>query len=550
MRELRVPGFPRPYFISYLVRDEERWTLRAKFGALKEDSHDRQRNAFADVRVGSYRYDQVRDGGLSDNDKESESYGYVDLPFGNSLDGVRHGLWRLTDARYREAVEALLDKKSRELTYRDVDRAFAAFERRKRRVDLRWVRLPVVDLDRWRRYVERASAVVKRYPDIQDAQVEFDGDHICRVFVSSEGSRQVQCQSLWTLECYLWMLSEHGDGIPWTLKHIVADPSELPPLAQFEAAIRRTVARMRRLAEAPTIRSFCGPALLEPVPAGLLIHEAVGHRLEGSRLLAAGEGQTFRDSLGQRILPEFLSIRDDPSLERWDGRSLVGHYRYDDEGVEAQDTPLVVRGELCGFIATRTGIARRHRSNGHARTCYHQRPISRMSTTIIEAEGGLDDRALRRRFLEEIRRQGVPFGVRILEASSGETATEAYNFQAFLGEINLASKVYPDGREEWIRGVNFVGTPLNGIRGIVAAGRRYEVDNSFCGAESGYLPVSTISPALIVSELELQSKADMPYSPYTFPIPWADRKSARRPGRRRPRDRRPRSTKRKPTLKR
>ncbi len=150
-----------------------------------------------------------------------------------------------------------------------------------------------------------------------------------------------------------------------------------------------------------------------------------------------------------------------------------------------------------------------------------------MGLTIIESENGLGDRALRQRLLDEIRRQKVPFGIRIIEASSGETATDAYNFQAFLGEINLASKVFPDGREEWIRGVNFVGTPLNAIRGIVAAGKRPEVDNAYCGAESGYVPLTTISPAIVVSELELQSKGEMPYSPYIFPIPWERVKRSR-----------------------
>jgi len=263
------------------------------------------------------------------------------------------------------------------------------------------------------------------------------------------------------------------------------------------------------------------------VPAGLLMHEAVGHRLEGNRLLASGEGQTYKDSVGEMILPEFLSIREDPRLQRYGGRSLIGHYRFDDEGIVAQDTPLVVRGKLKRFLSTRTGISRRHRSSGHARCAYHQRPISRMGLTLIESENGLDDRALRRRLLEEIRRQKVPFGLRIIDATSGETATDAYNFQAFLGEINLASKVYPDGREEWIRGVNFVGTPLNAVRSIVAAGCRHEVDNAYCGAESGYVPLTTISPAIVVSELELQSKADTPYSPYTFPMPWERPKRSR-----------------------
>ena len=106
MTHMRIPGHPRPYYISYLVRDEEDWRIQARYGALHADVHDRKRNAFVDVRVGSYRSDHLRDGGLLDNDKEAESYSYVDLPFGNRLEAVLHGIWRLTDARYREAGRA------------------------------------------------------------------------------------------------------------------------------------------------------------------------------------------------------------------------------------------------------------------------------------------------------------------------------------------------------------------------------------------------------------------------------------------------------------
>jgi hypothetical protein len=520
LREIRAPGYPRPYFVSYLVRDEERWCLSARYGSLETRARERLRNAFADVRVGSYAYDQVRDGGLLDNDKEAESYGYVGLPFGGGAHGLRHGLWRLTEARYREAVEAFLDKRSREMTYRDPGDGLRAFERQRGIVDLGWSAFPEVDQDHWAAYVEEASLPLKRFPDVKDSKVTFEADHVCRVFASSEGARLIECRAIWSVECYLWLVSEGGHAFPWTVKHIVADPAELPAPAAFHREIRRAVAVLRKLAGAPTLRSFSGPALLEPVPAGLLMHEAVGHRLEGSRLLSAGEGQTFRGSLGQRILPPFLTIREDPRMRRYAGRSLVGHYRYDDEGTPARETRLVVNGELQEFLTTRTCIARRHRSSGHARTDYHQRPVSRMGLTIVETDNGLDDGALRRVLLEEIRRQNAPFGIRILDATSGETTTEAYDFQAFLGEINLASKVWPDGREEWIRGVNFVGTPLNAVRGIVAAGRRSVVDNSFCGAESGSVPVTTISPALVVAELELQSKVETRYAPYTFPMPW------------------------------
>jgi len=520
-QQMRIPDHPRPFYLSFLIREEERWRIQAKYGSLRNQIRERARNAYVDVRVGSYRADQIRGGGLEDNDKEAESFGYVELPFGDRMDGVRHGLWRLSDARYREAVSALLDKQSHQLTYLDPHRHLSAFERRAPIVDLGWRPFPEVDEQYWADYVVRASATVKRYPDIHDAAVEFHAEHICKTFVNSEGSTLIQCQPIWYLEGYIWLLAPDGHSFPWTVRYMVGDPAELPDRPRFEREIRAAVATLRRLAAAPTVRAFCGPALLEPVPAGLLMHEAVGHRLEGNRLLASGEGQTFRDAVGRQILPSFLSLRDDPSRERWGDQSLVGHYRYDDEGVAAQDTELVRRGRLKGFLTTRTRIARRHRATGHARSDYHQRPISRMGNLIVETEDGHDEAGLKRILLEEIRKQGSPFGVRIVEATSGETATDAYNFQAFLGEARLATRVFPDGREEWIRGINFVGTPLNAIRSIVAAGKRYEVDNAWCGAESGDVPVSTVSPALVVSELELQSRPDQPYTQFSYPSPWA-----------------------------
>ncbi|NIL99908.1 MAG: hypothetical protein GTN89_02900 [Acidobacteria bacterium] len=520
MTTMRIPGHPRPYYVSALIRDERSWTIQAKYGSLSTDTCDRKRNAFVDVRVGSYSNDQVRDGGLDDNDKDDESYGYIDLPWGPDPDGLRHGLWRLIDARYREAVETLLDKKSHELTYRDENRGLKSFRRAEPVVDLRWRKLPEIDEDHWRGFVERTSRKVKRYVDIADAHVEFQADHLCRTFVNSEGSRLLECSAILSLEAYLWLLSERGDAFPWSVRYTVSDLDELPDEKAFMKAIVHAVETLTKLGAAPPLNSFSGPALLEPVPAGLLLHEALGHRLEGSRLLASGEGQTFKNALGEPILPDYMHLRDDPTRAAFEGHSLVGHYRYDDEGSPAQDARLIESGRLTGYLTGRAEVLKRRAGNGHARCRLHQRPISRMGVLIAETDEGLPPDELKQVLLDEIARQRVPYGVRILEATSGETATDAYNFQAFMGEVNLAAKVYPDGREEWVRGVNFVGTPLNAVRGILAAGDRYEVDNAWCGAESGYVPVSTISPAIVVGELELQSKPDTPYTPYTFPIPW------------------------------
>ena len=526
--EMKIPRHPRPFYVSFLVRDQEDWRVRARYGSIARRWNERQRNGFVDVRVGSRRSDQLQDGGLNDNDKSAESYSYVDLPFGDDVDGLRHGLWRLADARYREAVEDLLEKQSHEITYRTNDEGFTAFRKMDPVVETRWREMPPVDFDFWTERVERLSAALKKHESIADSHVEFEANHSVVIFASSEGSRRIQTHAVWSLEAYVWLLSDSGDAFPYTLKRTVADPDELPSDEVFLADVANAVRTLEALAKAPKLHSFCGPALLDPVPAGLLVHEALGHRLEGDRLLATGEGLTFKGALGQEVAPDFLSLYDDPTKPTFDDRSLVGHYRFDDEGVTSANARLIDNGTLRGFLTTRTGIGKRHRSNGHARGTYHRRPVSRMASLFVEARNGLSDEELHARFLEEIRRSEAPFGLRVIDATSGETTTDAYNFQAFLGEANWIARVYPDGREEWVRGLNFVGTPLNAVRNIVAAGSRCEIDNAWCGAESGYVPVSTVSPSLLLSELEMQAKPDTPYTPYTYANPLQKPKRRRR----------------------
>ncbi len=535
MDRMRIPGHPRPYFISYNLRHDEEWRIEAKFGGLTADTHEQRRSCLCDVRVGSYRRDQVRNGGLKDNSTDLESYEMVRMPLAGSDDGLRFALWRLTEARYREACDDFLHKKAVGLNYLDEHRALPAFERRAPIEQVYWRGMPDFDADAFRKLAIEASRSLKDLPCVRDGYVRVVGSNQVRVFVSSEGSTIVQALPFRTIELYLWYLSPSGYTFPQSRSFFVTDPDELPSLRQVKATFRKLHARAQALSKAPVLRSYAGPVLLDPKPAGLLMHEALGHRLEGNRLLSQGEGQTFRDSVGNEIILPTLSVRDDPRLTHYRGQSLTGHYLFDDEGVEAQEAELIRDGVLCGFLTSRTPIAKRHHSNGHGRSAYHARPISRMGVTLVEARNGLDDDALMRAFLDEIRRQGVPYGVRIMEAYGGETTTEAYDFQAFLGDIDLAARVYPDGRQELVRGVDFVGTPLNATSGILAAGARQEVDNAYCGAESGYVPVSTISPALLIEDLELQAKPTRPMTQYAYPMPWEEASATRAAAKRRKR---------------
>jgi TldD protein len=539
IRHLRAPGYPRPYYLSYLLRDIHTTEMWGRLGNINHLEDTDSRNLLCDCRVGSYEYDQVTEGGLDDNDSEAESYEHLEMPIGNDTDALKYHVWKLTDVRYREAVRQFLRKKSQHITYLDPNRRLGSFARGAPIVDLRLRPVDRVDVSRWRSFVNASSLVIKAHPQVKNSWVELRVRDITRIFVNSEGSRLIDQKRICELGCDLWLLTRAGEGIRTHLRHATSDLRELPPLRAFLREIQERIELLRRMATAPTLKSYAGPVLLAPGPAGILFHEVLGHRLEGSRLLSTREGQTFKRDLGKQILPESFSIVDDPTRTVCAGRTTIGSYRYDDEGRPGRPARLVERGELRGFLSGRAPVARRIECNGHARSEFHERATSRMANLVVSVSDGVSHQELRRLFLEEIRRQKLRFGIMILDAEGGETATEAYNFQAFMGSIALAVQVWPDGRENLVRNVDFVGTPLSALRTVLAAGDTPRCENAFCGAESGSVAVSTTCPAILMSNLELQASGERKFTQYLLPMPFEKAALSRRPrGKRRPARRR------------
>ncbi len=81
-------------------------------------------------------------------------------------------------------------------------------------------------------------------------------------------------------------------------------------------------------------------------------------------------------------------------------------------------------------------------------------------------------------------------------------------------------RVYPDGRpDELIRGVDIVGKPLASFKNILATSDQAQIFNGYCGAESGSIPVSAVSPAILVSQIETQKKQNSQRRPPILPRP-------------------------------
>ncbi len=519
--KMKVAGFPKPYYCSLLLRDIEWFNTWSSAGSMYRKRADHTRNVYCDIRVGSYRYDQTSDGGVTDNDEERESVHHVTVPIDDRVyDGLRLALWRLCEAKFREALADYNAKEATRISTRSPHDAVPSFSRTKRVHAITLGKPEPVDEEKWVRFCRQASRWISELPNVSSSWVEFDASQDTKVFVNTEGSTVVQHSQIFSLTATLRKLSKEGSTLEQELVLNCATQRELPDLRKFKKLVLQKYQQLLKLVRARTIHSFSGPVLLYPLPAGLLFHEAIGHRLEGSRLLATGEGQTFKGQIGRRIMDLDLTIRDNPRLRSFKRSRCIGAYDYDDEGVPSRNTLLLESGVLKDFLNTRAPVSsRRFLPNGHARSKKFQRPISRMAVTVIEGKRGLSHEDLKKLLINEIKREHKPFGMIVYEVSGGETETTAYDFQAFSGQISFATLIYPNGKEEVVRGVNFVGTPLQALSNIIAIGKDLEIDNGYCGAESGLIPVTTISPAVLLSNLELQAKDEELVTEYILPRP-------------------------------
>jgi TldD protein len=520
MQLLKRPGQPRVYYLGYLFRNHRRETIWGRLGAVHEHTIQSQNSLYCDLRVGSYRYDNVADGGLHDNSDKDESCDYISMPSECHEDAFKYGVWRLTDARYREAAEQFYQRRSRELHFVDANRALGSKVKRAPAADVRCQRMQEIDADAWKYRIRRVGAIVKGFPSIKTSWFDFSALHRQELAINSEGTEVLRQLGIFELRAHLWLLTREGKVIVQEVNLIEGDVNDLPSEKDFLRLIRDRIQLAIELQKAPHIHAYSGPVLLSPSAAGLFFHEVVGHRLEGSRLLSTEEGATFRDLRGKTIAPDYIDIIDDPTQTRFGGRTMVGRFKYDDEGSASRRAVLVERGVLKRFLTTSAPIPGQSETNGHARNAWHERPISRMGNLFVINHKPVSEQAMRDQFLQEIRRQKKRYGIHVKDTLGGETGTASYDFQAFKGEIMHATRVFPDGREEPVRGVDFVGTPLSALDALVCLGDDPEMENAYCGAESGTVPVSTICPSALLRNLELQAKRRERLTQPAMPLPY------------------------------
>lgn len=523
MKKLRLRDYQAPYFIAYTVRDYDKHDVIGKFGAVFRDAHDRARHAHVEVRVGDYKLDNTQSAQeLPFDPDQPDAYDPDhDAPVDDDGDSLRATLWLLTDDGYKHALSSYARKRGRRATTLVEDEDLPSFSREPAGRAVEPAQPVRFDRERVARAVREVGARFKRHPELFDAAVRIGATRVTRYLVNSEGTELVSERVIWT--AMLSAAARAPDGM--LLEHekafYAATEAGLPDTAGLLKTVDELAGELRALREAPVIDPYTGPAILMQQAAGVFFHEAVGHRLEGERQDDDKEGRTFKGQIGKRILPEFIGIVDDPTRRREGEVDLNGYYQWDDEGVRARPVVLVEGGLLRDFLKSRTPIAGSPRSNGHGRAEGVNDPMGRMANLVVRSSRQVPEAELKRMLLDEVRKQGKPFGLLIRDITGGATNTSNYGFQAFKGQPRLVYRVdAKTGAETLVRGVEMVGTPLASINRIVATSDKVGVFNGYCGAESGFVPVSTVAPAILMSEIELQRSQRTRERPPLLPPPW------------------------------
>lgn len=508
------------YFLSYEINDRRSVTVQGAFGTINTSGAYRSRSLGVDLRVGSSRFDnthQIR-GGMPSFDA-GERFTFAQVPIDNEVSAIRRVLWYQTDNKYKRAVERYTRAKANaqvRVAAEDSSADFS-FEPAVSASD------PLVDvtLDRraWEAKIRRYTAPFARTDDIYDGEAVLTAEHETRWYVNSDGSTLQTSSVLYRLVISASAKAADGMVLPRYESFLASTAAGLPDDAAVLQAVSRMITDLRALKVAPVVDAITVPAILSGRASGVFFHEVFGHRVEGHRQKVETEGQTFKKMLGVKVLPDAFSVYFDPTLKRLGNVELAGYYLYDDEGVKARRINVVENGVFRNFLMSRSPIAGFDHSNGHGRAAPGFAPVARQSNLVVASTMAVSHDSLKKMLIGLIKEQRKPYGLIFDDIEGGFTITQRTIPNAFNVLPVMVYRIFPDGREELVRGVDLVGTPLTVFSRVVAADNVTRVFNGVCGAESGGVPVSASSPAILISQVEVQRKDKSQEQAPILPVP-------------------------------
>ena len=553
-RQLRVVGGGGdeiPYFISYTLDDADSFEVTATLGALTSVSRNRFRLPNIEVRVGSYDFDNT--GHIYSGIYTGSRYDTEPFPLDDNYRALRESLWLGTDHAYKAAVESIARKRAALTNAAAPAEKLADFSPAESVQNLSKVTRTKFDEAAWKARIARHSAIFAAYPEVLASRVEFHFNQDTTYYLNTEGTAlRYQDDGAWI---FARAEGQASDGM--ILRDALATPvpvlAQVPSETELQDSLKTMARNVQSLLRAPVGESFTGPALFEPAAAAQLLAQLLGESLRIPRKPVSDPNRPlnvvaseFEGRTGSRVLPEWIDVVDDPTQSSYQGKLLAGHYEFDYEGVKSQAVPVIQKGVFKNFLTTRQPVRKASGSNGHARFPggFGTR-LAALGNLFVKPAETTPLADLKARLIQMCKERDKPYGLLIRKldfpfvGSSAEIQTLQSASANSGGSVRPVSppilmyRVYPDGREELVRGMRFRGLSTRSLRDILAASTETTVfdyiNNGAPLARSGvggYIALtSVISPGLLFDELEVDQLQNPLQKPALVPPP--DRGAAR-----------------------
>jgi TldD protein len=398
---------PAPYYVSYSVSDFDGATVAPMNGSVVVSSHEQQRQADVEMRVGSPALDNTH------GQSRASGMGSGTVPLDGDPDATARVLWQLTNREYERASSAFVQVKTKSAVLAQEEDKSPDFSHETPQNHISDVPRPSLSFDAaaWSERARRLSAGFLKYPDVYTSYVTVSMQASKSYFANTEGTAIVQPSTIARLVIEAETRADDGMELLRVETFQSDSPNQLPPDSELQASVQKMAADVKALRTAPVADAYAGPALLSGRAAAVFFHEVLGHRLEGHRQRDETQGQTFTKQVNQLVLPAFLSVADDPTLKELNGVRLSGSYDFDDEGVPASRVQAVDHGVLKDFLMSRMPVDNFSQSNGHGRRQAGLMPTGRQGNLLVTSTNTVSDAELRQRFIAEIRKQNKPYGL-------------------------------------------------------------------------------------------------------------------------------------------
>ncbi len=545
MAELKLDKLQKPYYIEYTLKIFDAYEAVATLGSIRDDKTVRRATLTVGLRVGDYKFDNTNffDFSISffGSGDDEESFVNRMITIEPDYKSLRRELWLATDAAYKRNAEAMTKKETvlknriRKDTIPDFIQMGPEEFMGKPSPELftaDGIARTKSDFEAMKQLCKKLSAKFRAFPDVFASQCTYECTPKTVYYVNSEGRKYINSEVFAGFE--VSAISQATDGMPVGnfFSAYGQDRRSLPSADSLDRAVDELIKKLLETRNANTLEdSYSGPVLFEGQAAAQLFAQSFAPCLAVQRdqLTEMGKDEPeryseFQNKVGGRVLPEFLSVSAIPSMKEYKSMKLLGNYAIDDQGVKAEDVVLVKDGFLKNLLSGRVPTKRIKASNGHCRGGSAMLSTIELSATDEKVQTNAE---MRERLIQLCRDRELPYaivvkkvmdknilGTAIMRLSDGDFISSLYGKPKV--QIVEAVKLFADGHEEVVRGVEGLGFTPQGFKDILSVGSNSyalnylapSISSPYMTGGDAYVHCSVITPDLLFEDAEIKPLQD------------------------------------------